>query len=65
MEAVLIPLIIVIALLCRQLGHQEREVDRLRKTIKVQDARIGRLQKIHRMACSDICALENRLEKMG
>lgn len=64
MDAVLIPLLIIIALLCARLERQAREVAALRGTVEEQNARIGHLRKVHSLACRDICALEDKLENL-
>lgn len=64
MEAVIVPLLIVIALLCARLERQAREVVVLQVTVKEQNARIGHLRKVHSLACRDICALEDELERL-
>jgi predicted membrane-bound mannosyltransferase len=64
MEAVIVPLLIVIALLCARLERQAREVVALRGTVEEQNARIGHLRKAHSLACRDICALEDKLERL-
>lgn len=64
MDAVLIPLLIIIALLCARLERQAREVVALRGTVEEQNARIGHLRKVHSLACRDICALEDKLENL-
>lgn len=64
MDAVLIPLLIIIALLCARLERQARGVVALRGTVEEQNARIGHLRKVHSLACRDICALEDKLENL-
>lgn len=65
MESVIITLWTIIILLCFLMERNSRELVVLRRTLDEKDTCIAHLRKAHKMACRDICALEDKLEKLS